>query len=251
MLTRIISAGSKRVAISIVILTISLWLVLDVWMPPADSAKRPAISTGSYATDIRETIALAGQWERQLELKAGQTIEISTAIARPATMPPNGRIAVQWRLVDEKHSEHSNNFSVAGTPRQPEAFGIYSSPTADFRKVLHALDPDIFLAYRAPVSGTYALTVTPVTDETPAFVGPRWRDEGSAPLASSFPANTPWPAGRSVSVSVSVSHVDLESSSGDAMYVEQEPNDSPEMAQPIRLPEGDGVQSGAVVPRRP
>ena len=47
----------------------------------------------------------------------------------------------------------------AGNPRKPDAFGIYTKPTADWEKVLHALDPDLYLVYRAPVTGQYLLEV--------------------------------------------------------------------------------------------
>jgi hypothetical protein len=131
----------------------------------------------------------------------------------------------------------------AASSRQPDAFGIYTQPTADWKKVLHALDSDLYLVYRAPVAGVYALEISPVTDEATVFEGARWREDGVAPQAVAFPRQTPWPAGKSVPLSVTINPLDLKDARRAGMHVETEPNDAPEMAQEIALPEGEGVQA--------
>src|SRR5262245_31573095 len=87
--------------------------------------------------EIDVQIAFSGSYAREVELSAGQTYEISAGVEFPSKLPPNGRIAVAW-----------------------------SGPAADygFRKVLHALDPDIYLVYRAPQAGRYKLSLRAVVD---------------------------------------------------------------------------------------
>jgi hypothetical protein len=194
---------------------------------------------------LRIDVPLQQLWERRFDLSRGETFELSVGIPSPSTLPGNGRIRVQWRLVEEKIP--SGAASALPTPkgRARDAFGIYSPPTADWTKTLHALDPDVYIAYRAPVSGVYALELAPITDEPSPFGGPRWREDGIAPQAVPFPRLTPWPGGKSVNVSVSLSPLRIDSADALAnrMQVELEPNDTPELAQEIQLPEGDGIQA--------
>ncbi len=133
--------------------------------------------------------------------------------------------------------------------RPHDAFGIYTKPTADWGKTLHALDTDVYLVYRAPVAGDYFLQIAPVTDAIPVFEGPRWREDGIAPQAVSFPRVTPWPSGKSIPITVLVNPLDLKDAQQSRMQVEVEPNDTPEQAQEIdlgalaALPEGESVQA--------
>src|SRR6476661_2437606 len=78
---------------------------------------------GAEALPIDRTIDFSGQHSGAVQLTAGQTIEISAGFPSPSQLPANGRVAVEWK-----------------------------GPEADdaWRKVLHALDPDIYLVYRAP-----------------------------------------------------------------------------------------------------
>ncbi|MFN0087900.1 MAG: HEAT repeat domain-containing protein [Blastocatellia bacterium] len=186
---------------------------------------------------FKATLQFEKPWERRFPLKEGETIEVSVGLPRPSLLPVQGRIGVKWTLVNGEAAVS------AGEARKPDAFGIYTAPTADWRKVLHALDSDVYLVYRAPVAGEYAMEIAPVTDEPPVFEGARWREEGCAPQATVFPRQTPWPAGRAVPLTVSVAPIDLRGSEQAGMHVEQEPNDTPETAQPIPLPEGDGIQA--------
>src|SRR5690349_2504017 len=69
---------------------------------------------------------------RTYPLTAGQTVEISVGLPSPSKLPPNGRLAVEW---------------------------------AGYRKILHALDPDFYMVYRAPKASAFELKVSAVTDE--------------------------------------------------------------------------------------
>src|SRR5258708_27941981 len=80
---------------------------------------------------------------RTVTLRAGDTVEVSVGLPSPSQLPPNGRVAVEW---------------------------------AGYRKVLHALDPDFYMVYRAPKAGTYALKANVIDDEEPIFNLPRWRE---------------------------------------------------------------------------
>jgi hypothetical protein len=120
---------------------------------------------------------------------------------------------------------------------------IDALPTANWQKTLHALDPDVHLVYRAPVKGEYQLEVAPVLEGPTPFEGTRWRETGSAPSVAVFPRKTPWPPTKTATVTVSVRPFNLgESSSTPPVEVETEPNDTPEMAQPLTLPVGEGIQ---------
>lgn len=191
---------------------------------------------------VRLTFSLQGHWEKQFALQQGETFDVSVSLSQPATLPPHGRIGVQWRLIEEGRAVGATNIT-----RQPAAFGIYTTPTAGWQKVLHALDADLYLVYRAPVAGLYALEIALVTDEPTIFEGARWREEGIAPRAVTFPHKTPWPAGKAVPLAVTINPLDLTSSRARGTYVEQEPNDTPEQAQEIVFAAGqldkDSVQT--------
>jgi hypothetical protein len=159
-------------------------------------------------------------------------------------LPDHGRVGVRWTLIEEKReSGEAVSSSQSQTPRAANAFDIYTSPTADWKKVLHALDPDLYLVYRAPASGVYALEIASITDEAPAFEGVRWRESGIASQVVSYPRLTPWPRGKFVPLAVALKPLDLSASEAAGMQVEQEPNDTPEQAQIISLPSGEGVQA--------
>src|SRR5258708_7015363 len=75
------------------------------------------------------------------------------------------------------------------------------------RKVIHALDPDFYMVYRAPASGTYTLKLTAVEDEEPIFNLPRWRENGTIQKVDAFPRRTPWPRTCKARLRVSVTPV--------------------------------------------
>ncbi len=223
-------------------------LVLGValfWWDSSE-AHRYVEKSGNGLSPVRLNWQFQGRWEKRFDLKRGETFELSIGLPAPSSLPQHGRVGVRWTLVEEKKEAGEAPTLSSLLPRQPDAFGIYTKPTADWKKVLHALDSDLYLVYRAPVAGVYALEIAPVTDEATVFEGARWREDGVAPQAATFPRQTPWPAGKSVPLSVTINPLDLKDARQAGMHVETEPNDAPEMAQEIALPEGEGVQAARI-----
>ncbi len=222
------------------------WLAAVLALLGVIAGRAGRVSAGTGAVRVEVSLHSGSLWERAFNLRRGEVREISVAVSRPSSLPPNGRVAVSWRPEDLNGAEGAGiSEETAGSGqdgREPDAFGIYTRPTARWRKVLHALDPDVFLIYRAPVSGRYVLSLAPVTDEDPVFGGPRWRETGTAPQVAAFPRYTPWPSGTRVPLLARVRPLDLEGPPGLHFHLEQEPNDTPEQAQPIPLPDGEGVQ---------
>ncbi len=164
---------------------------------------------------IDRQIRLEKAWSESVTLAAGETVEVSAGMTAPSALPVNGRVAVAWTA--------------------PVA-------NASLRKVIHALDPDVYFVYRAPVAGKYVLAIQPVTDEKPLFNSPRWRESGIVPAVDEFPTLTPWPAGKSVAMRVAVKPVEF-GTSARHMIVEVEPNNSLEQAQDIPLEAGNQDQT--------
>ena len=223
-----------QITILLIGVAVSAGLMLKIDSQAIGQQSRPA--ENSTATQLK--LQFSAPWEKRLQLKAGETFEVSVSLPNPSALPRNGRISVEWSLLDDK----TGDVSQPANARKADAFGIYSPPTAGWRKVLHALDPDVYLVYRAPVAGNYALKIAPVTDETPVFEGARWRETGIAPQAMPFPNNTPWPKGKSVPLNISIKPIDLTVGLSSGARIEHEPNDTPEQAQVIEIPESEGIQ---------
>ncbi|NDJ11970.1 MAG: hypothetical protein EBY17_12400 [Acidobacteriia bacterium] len=91
----------------------------------------------------------SGSFTRSIPLTAGKAVEVSVGLPAPSKLPPNGRIAVEF---------------------------------AGYRKVLHALDPDFYIVYKAHKTGPAELKVTAVENEAAIFNLPRWREPGARGL---------------------------------------------------------------------
>jgi hypothetical protein len=156
------------------------------------------LTTTACAAEIS---SFSGAKTVEIRLSAGQVVEVSAGLPMPSALPPNGRIAVEW---------------------------------AGYRKVLHALDADFYMLYRAPKAGVATLRVSAVEEEEPEFNLPRWRELGTVQKVERFPKKTPWPKGHTVPLRLSVRTV-MPGESKRGMILETEPNDSIADAQPIRL----------------
>ena len=223
-----------------------LWLVAPLTFSWVFAGQDDGVSDEAGGRRVEISLQSTSKWERTFNLNGGEVCEISVGLPRPSSLPPNGRVAVSWKPASQAEVDRAALAEeTTGTDedgREPNAFGIYTRPTAHWRKVLHALDPDVYLIYRAPVSGNYVLSIAPVIDEVPIFGGPRWRETGTAPQVAAFPRYTPWPEQARVSVVAQVRALDLEGPPDLHFHVEQEPNDTPEQAQPVPLPAGEGFQ---------
>jgi hypothetical protein len=208
------------------------------WFAPPRKAKPTATAHPKTVTTQKplayKGFLLKGKWQKQYALRAGEEREISVRITKPSALPVNGRVAVEWQRDGETPPKDSPQ-----NARPLNAFGIYAAPTAGWRKVLHAHDGDLYMVYRAPVSGNYTLTINPLEAEVPiGEQGTRWREKGNAPRLASLPTQTPWGANASVPMTVDVKSLALGSQKETTTIVEQEPNDTPEMAQTIPLTPG-------------
>ena len=160
-----------------------------------------AIASLSVAAAIAQDVAFTGAHNTSMTLAAGQVVEVYAGIPSPSELPANGRIAVEW---------------------------------PGFRKIIHALDPDFFIVFRAPQAGRYAIKLTKVENEEASFNKPRWREPGTVEKLNAFPRATPWPAGKVVRVRAWIKPIDL-GNSARGMVVEAEPNNSIAQAQPMAL----------------
>jgi hypothetical protein len=165
------------------------------------------LPAAEFAGDLARTASTS------IPLRAGETAEVSAGLPSPSQLPPNGRVAVEF---------------------------------AGFRKILHALDPDFYMVFRAPAAGKYALTATVVEDEEAIFNLPRWREPGTIQKVSVFPAKTAWPAGQKVRLRLSAKTVNFGVSKRH-LTVEAEPNDSIAQAQPIQLGGSGGDETHHVI----
>jgi hypothetical protein len=188
---------------------------VNVWAAFLAVGWLSAASHGAEPRDVSQRFDFSHEHLQPIELREGETIEISVGVESPSKLPDNGRMAVEW-----------------------------TAPAADagFRKVLHALDPDAYVVYRAPQTGRYTLLLRAVEDEEPGFNTPRWRETGVVAAARPFPKHTPWPVGLSVPVRVMIRATDFGAATR-GVIVEAEPNNSLAQAQPLPLAATDEEQT--------
>ena len=190
----------------------------------------PALAAAA-APEFSEELSFDGNWTRSWNLAEGDALELSVRIERPSALPPNARIEVAWDGPD------LTRFAFDGDRGEG---GIQT--TADWTKVLHALDPDVYLVYRAPRAGSYALRLRTV-EERPQPLGEIPHDTGRAPLATPLPTSTPPVA--AVAIAVEVRPVEA-LASGD-LLLEAEPNNAPEQAMDLRFEDSSGNQTLYVI----
>ena len=170
-----------------------------------------------------ETIDFGGEWAKGWDLEAGLAVQVQVGIASPSELPANARIEVRWEGPPP-----------ANPPYSGERGDLAAGPETGWTKILHALDPDVYLLYEAPRTGHYRLRVETV-EAREQTVSHYHRDTGLAPLAAEKPDKTP-PIERA-ELYVAVDPVP-ETAAGD-IVLETEPNDTPERA--LLLPFGGGT----------
>lgn len=177
-------------------------------------------------------IATGGRWRKRIYLEEGKPFAISAAIEKPELLPPNGRLLVSFGPEEAWPGE------IRATGRKVNDFDIPAPPSAGWSKLLHALDTDLWLAYRAPASGWYWIELAPVEKGPWPGSTPRWREKGAAAEIFPIPEVTPWPAGARAQVALEISplpHFTQDEQQQARTFIETEPNDTPEQALPIRL----------------
>ena len=181
----------------------------------------------------RMTTSVPGPAEVVTRLDAGQLVEISARVLQPSQLTPNARVRVKFALVEPQDSAA---YKLADKPaRAVDAEGIYTAPTANWSKLLHALDGDVYLLYRAPLKGTYRLSAAPADDDVSIFDGKRWREAGKVAVINAAPRRVSWPQVAKVNVTLAVRSVAEGDVQKAKLFLEAEPNDTPEQAQPLTL----------------
>ena len=182
-------------------------------------------ATGA-APAFHGTISFDAQWSRSWTLDEGDAFELSVRIERPSSLPANARIEASWQGPGLPELAYEGD---RGDP------GVKA--TANWAKILHALDPDLHVVYRAPRSGAYTLRLRTI-EHGPQPLGEIPHDTGLAPLATRLPTKTPNVGG--VDIEISLSPIDS-LSHGD-LVLEAEPNNAPEQATDLLLPGAEGEQ---------
>ena len=187
----------------------TLWLALAIWGV-------------SQITASAEEVVFSGERSQTWDLRADDTVQVQVGVSTPSDLPDNARIAVSW----------------SGPPPEApielaERGDLIQGPENGWTKVLHALDPDVYVLYRAPRSGRYQLRIQSVTAGA-AKQGDYHRDNGLAKLIAAPPARTLPVSEVRLRVSVDVLP---ETAEGD-IVLETEPNNAPEQA--VLIPFADG-----------
>ena len=214
-----------------------LWICSFLAVCPLALVDCLALRANQSGSPLVETVRIPKGHVRRVRLSGGQTVEISVRVNEPSQLPDNGRLRVSWSLASADNPARIPRAPQQsdGAGRSVDAFGIPTAPTANWSKLLHALDADLYVIYQAPAYGVYELTIAPESGEVTLFDGPRWREEGSAPQSTPVPRVVAWPDDASIDVSLLVNTIDISSASDDRLVIEAEPNDTPEQSQLIRL----------------
>lgn len=212
----------------------------------------PLLSSPVVANDAiisgKATITKNQSFIQNVELKAGDTFETTVRIVQPSAMFANARLRTTFSLVQATDVNQTPRVADDETlAREVDAPGIYTAPTADWSKVLHSHDPDVYVNYRAPVDGTYRITVAPEEGTLAMHETERWREPGNIRKTDGPPRTVPWPADASVDVSFQLLPLPVAYELGRKTGVELEPNDTPEMAQPIQLAAVEQDQSFSIL----
>ena len=183
-------------------------------------------AAAAAAPPVSQTIDFTGSWDHSRELTEGEAVSLSVRIDDPQALPPNARVEVRWRGPALEGSSYTGNRG-----------DLHATITADWSKTLHALDPDVYLVYRAPKTGTYRLEIETVRERSQTHSGIP-RDTGLAPLATPLPAITP--AIEQAAVTVEINPIEA-LREGDIL-LEAEPNNTPEQAVDLPFAPGDADQ---------
>ena len=177
-------------------------------------------------TTSEETISFDGHWARTWSLDQGDAFELAVGIQRPSSLPANARIELSWEGPSLPELDYEGDRGDAGV-----------KATSSWSKILHAIDPDSHVVYRAPSSGAYTLRLRTVEDE-PQLMGAIPHDTGLAPLATPLPTRTPGVSG----VDIVISLRPIDSLTRPGLVLEAEPNNAPEQATDLEFPRTEGEQ---------
>ena len=173
----------------------------------------------------------------EFRLKTGDAFETTVRLSSPSKLFPNARVSVIFELVTADYDAMTPRGQDVGvtTTREPDAYGIYTDPTANWSKVLHSHDPDVYVNYRAPVDGLYRLIIKAEEGELARNSAARWREPGNIRKTDGPPLAVLWPDNAIIPVSYQLIRLPIRYELGSGTGIELEPNDTPELAQPIKL----------------
>ncbi len=196
-----------------------IFLATLLWADPAPEA----------LPVVHDDLVWSSDWSSEWRLEQGQVVELYVGLKNPAALPADARGVVRWVAPDSSAQPPSGRLD----PAALNAGGWVKS--------IHALDPDVYLLYRAPREGVYRLELSNPPDGGPLQIDYQ-RDVGLAPLATP-PARAAAPAGAAMRVEVRP----LESVHRDGILLETEPNSEPGQAVEIPFSAGDDDQALRVI----
>ena len=171
-------------------------------------------------------------------LTGNEVVQISAVLETLSSLPNDGRMRVSWKLIeaDDPESVPRGADKPELVRRKYDEFDIYTTLTPNFSKVLHALDADVYTFYRAPVRGLCQLKVRMEESEINLFrAAGRWCDKGAATKTFEVSFAVEWPDGVVGRVAVGIKQIKVEPQPELNLYLETEPNETPEQTQPIPL----------------
>jgi hypothetical protein len=193
--------------------------------------------TEQFLASRTDNVTADNPLTQEVRLRSGDTFETTVRLVSPSTLFPNARLRVTFELVsaaDDFETPRGQDVDQAST-RKADIYGIYTNPTSNWSKVIHSHDPDVYVNYRAPISGLYRLTIVAAQDELARNSTTRWREPGNVRNTDGPPRTVPWPANVSVPVSYNLTNLPVRYELGTGTGIELEPNDTPELAQPIKI----------------
>src|SRR5262249_11200367 len=82
---------------------------------------------------VHLNLQFQGRWEKRFALQRGETFELPVGLPTPSSLPRHGRVGVRWTLVEAEKNGGAMPTPSSLLARQPDAFGIYTKPTADWK----------------------------------------------------------------------------------------------------------------------
>src|SRR5262245_25037355 len=122
---------NRRRAIS---LAICLTLCFAMfWLADSKASRNPEKAVNGLAP-VRLNLQFRGRWEKRVDLIRGETFELSVGLPSPSSLPQHGRVGVRWALIEEKKEPGAATSLPSLFTRKPDDFGVYTQPTADWKK---------------------------------------------------------------------------------------------------------------------
>jgi hypothetical protein len=186
------------------------------------------------STAHAEELTVKASVAKATPVKQGQLVQISIRAAKPSQLENNLRLRAIWTMQPRADAPVIDG-PVQVPPTRPANLEITAQGKTSGSKLLHALDGDLFVVYRAPADGNLLVVVSAEESAIELFQHPRWREPGKVATHLAAPQIVKWSNDDKVDVEINVSPLELGDTSKTGLFVEAEPNDTPEQAQLIPL----------------